>query len=165
MHYSWEDEEFPSLTLIICFADHWEKGKASRFLFYFLQAAFIFVILFICAIQLLFSSFLVLCLFVFLISHHHFIWAVKIQRSDRQLTWDSWASSHCSLHACHHYNTFHPARGSVPALPLPPAPPPNSPRNVPAFLLLAFYLICVLLASSSFNSHRICLHGCCVLFL
>uniref|UniRef100_A0A9L0IL42 Glutamate receptor interacting protein 1 n=1 Tax=Equus asinus TaxID=9793 RepID=A0A9L0IL42_EQUAS len=52
---------------------------------------------------------------------------VKIQRSDRQLTWDSWASSHCSLHACHHYNTFHPARGSVPALPLPPAPPPNSP--------------------------------------
>ncbi|XP_070127966.1 glutamate receptor-interacting protein 1 isoform X11 [Equus przewalskii] len=55
---------------------------------------------------------------------------VKIQRSDRQLTWDSWASSHCSLHACHHYNTFHPARGSVPALPLPPAPPPNSPPLV-----------------------------------
>ncbi|XP_066114305.1 glutamate receptor-interacting protein 1 isoform X3 [Saccopteryx bilineata] len=52
---------------------------------------------------------------------------VKIQRSDRQLTWDSWASNHCSLHTYHHYNTHHPDHSRVPALTLPKAPPPNSP--------------------------------------
>ncbi|XP_055986693.1 glutamate receptor-interacting protein 1 isoform X5 [Sorex fumeus] len=52
---------------------------------------------------------------------------VKIQRSDRQLTWDSWASNHYSLHTYHHYNTYHPDHCRVPALPLPKAPPPNSP--------------------------------------
>ncbi|XP_073939943.1 glutamate receptor-interacting protein 1 isoform X5 [Castor canadensis] len=46
---------------------------------------------------------------------------VKIQRSDRQLPWDSWASNQC------HYNTYHPDHGRAPALTLPKAPPPNSP--------------------------------------
>ncbi|XP_055986692.1 glutamate receptor-interacting protein 1 isoform X4 [Sorex fumeus] len=55
---------------------------------------------------------------------------VKIQRSDRQLTWDSWASNHYSLHTYHHYNTYHPDHCRVPALPLPKAPPPNSPPLV-----------------------------------
>ncbi|XP_066225142.1 glutamate receptor-interacting protein 1 isoform X2 [Saccopteryx leptura] len=55
---------------------------------------------------------------------------VKIQRSDRQLTWDSWASNHCSLHTYHHYNTHHPDHSRVPALTLPKAPPPNSPPLV-----------------------------------
>ncbi|XP_072829125.1 glutamate receptor-interacting protein 1 isoform X1 [Vicugna pacos] len=52
---------------------------------------------------------------------------VKIQRSDRQLTWDSWASGHCSLHTYHHYNTYHPDHCRAPALTFPKAPPPNSP--------------------------------------
>ncbi|XP_075863580.1 glutamate receptor-interacting protein 1 isoform X2 [Microcebus murinus] len=52
---------------------------------------------------------------------------VKIQRSDRQLTWDSWASSHCSHHTNHHHNTHHPDHCRVPALTFPKAPPPNSP--------------------------------------
>ncbi|KAM8803006.1 glutamate receptor-interacting protein 1 isoform 4-T4 [Rhynchonycteris naso] len=55
---------------------------------------------------------------------------VKIQRSDRQLTWDSWASNHCSLHTYHHYNTHHPDHSRVPALTFPKAPPPNSPPLV-----------------------------------
>ncbi|XP_045444181.1 glutamate receptor-interacting protein 1 isoform X2 [Pipistrellus kuhlii] len=52
---------------------------------------------------------------------------VKIQRSNRQPTWDSWASSHCSLHTCHHSNALHPDHGRLPALTFPKAPPPNSP--------------------------------------
>ncbi|XP_070310748.1 glutamate receptor-interacting protein 1 isoform X11 [Odocoileus virginianus] len=52
---------------------------------------------------------------------------VKIQRSDRQLPWDSWASSHCSLHTCHHYNSYHADRCTAPAPTLTKAPPPNSP--------------------------------------
>ncbi|XP_054436036.1 glutamate receptor-interacting protein 1 isoform X2 [Pteronotus mesoamericanus] len=52
---------------------------------------------------------------------------VKIQRSDRQPTWDSWASSHCSLHTHRHYNTLRPDHCRVPALTFPKAPPPNSP--------------------------------------
>ncbi|XP_058413677.1 glutamate receptor-interacting protein 1 isoform X5 [Diceros bicornis minor] len=52
---------------------------------------------------------------------------VKIQRSDRQLAWDSWASKHCHLHAHHHYNTCHPDHGGVPTLTLPRTPPPSSP--------------------------------------
>ncbi|XP_035874599.1 glutamate receptor-interacting protein 1 isoform X2 [Phyllostomus discolor] len=55
---------------------------------------------------------------------------VKIQRSDRQLTWDSWASNHCSLHTYHHHNMHHPDHCRVPALTLPKAPPPNSPPLV-----------------------------------
>ncbi|KAM7114995.1 glutamate receptor-interacting protein 1 isoform 15-T15 [Molossus nigricans] len=53
---------------------------------------------------------------------------VKIQRSDRQLTWDSWAGDHCSLHTHHpHPSPLHPDHGRVPALTFPKAPPPNSP--------------------------------------
>ncbi|XP_058413673.1 glutamate receptor-interacting protein 1 isoform X2 [Diceros bicornis minor] len=55
---------------------------------------------------------------------------VKIQRSDRQLAWDSWASKHCHLHAHHHYNTCHPDHGGVPTLTLPRTPPPSSPPMV-----------------------------------
>ncbi|XP_053751985.1 glutamate receptor-interacting protein 1 isoform X16 [Panthera pardus] len=52
---------------------------------------------------------------------------VKIQRSDRQLAWDSWASDHCSLHTYQYPNASHPDRCRAPALPAPKAPPPNSP--------------------------------------
>ncbi|KAM6154922.1 glutamate receptor-interacting protein 1 isoform 3-T3 [Erethizon dorsatum] len=52
---------------------------------------------------------------------------VKIQRSDRQLPWDSWASNQCSLHPGHHHNPHHPDHCSVPALTFPKTPPPNSP--------------------------------------
>ncbi|XP_057597759.1 glutamate receptor-interacting protein 1 isoform X2 [Hippopotamus amphibius kiboko] len=55
---------------------------------------------------------------------------VKIQRSDRQLPWDSWASNHCSLHTYHHYNTYHPDHCRAPALTFVKAPPPNSPPLV-----------------------------------
>ncbi|XP_023572086.1 glutamate receptor-interacting protein 1 isoform X2 [Octodon degus] len=55
---------------------------------------------------------------------------VKIQRSDRQLPWDSWASNQCSLHPGHHHNLHHPDHCSVPALTFPKAPPPNSPPLV-----------------------------------
>ncbi|XP_061272555.1 glutamate receptor-interacting protein 1 isoform X2 [Bos javanicus] len=52
---------------------------------------------------------------------------VKIQRSDRPLPWDFWASNHCSLHTYHHYNSFHPDHCRAPALTVMKAPPPNSP--------------------------------------
>ncbi|XP_040346362.1 glutamate receptor-interacting protein 1 [Herpailurus yagouaroundi] len=52
---------------------------------------------------------------------------VKIQRSDRQLAWDSWASDHCSLHTYQYPNASHPDRCRAQALPAPKAPPPNSP--------------------------------------
>nr|XP_051702370.1 glutamate receptor-interacting protein 1 isoform X3 [Oryctolagus cuniculus] len=52
---------------------------------------------------------------------------VKIQRSDRQLSWDSWASNHCSLHTNHHCSTHHPDHCRPSALTFPKAPPPNSP--------------------------------------
>ncbi|XP_036025518.1 glutamate receptor-interacting protein 1 isoform X1 [Onychomys torridus] len=52
---------------------------------------------------------------------------VKIQRSSRQLPWDSWASNPSSLHTNHHHNPYHPDHGRVPALTFPKAPPPNSP--------------------------------------
>ncbi|XP_065791165.1 glutamate receptor-interacting protein 1 [Muntiacus reevesi] len=52
---------------------------------------------------------------------------VKIQRSDRQLPWDSWASIHCSLHTYHHHSTHHPDHCRAPAPTFPKAPPPNSP--------------------------------------
>lgn len=79
--------------------------------------------------------FSVLCFFI---PHHHFIWAVKIQRSNRQLPWESWASNPCSLHTNHHHNSYHPDHCRVPALTFPKAPPPNSPRNVPRFLALVY---------------------------
>ncbi|XP_076776448.1 glutamate receptor-interacting protein 1 isoform X14 [Arvicanthis niloticus] len=52
---------------------------------------------------------------------------VKIQRSDRQLPWDSWASNQCSVHTNHHHNMHHPDHCRVPALAFPKALPPNSP--------------------------------------
>lgn len=116
-----------------------------------LRAAFIFVNNFslsfflICAIQLLFPlffllSFILFCFSVlcFFIPHHHSIWAVKIQRSGRQLPWDSWAANPCSLHTNHHHNSYLPDHCRAPALTFPKAPPPHSPRNVPRFLALVF---------------------------
>lgn len=93
-----------------------------------------------------FSSFFFFCFsfcsvsrfFVFFIPHHHSIWAVKIQRSGRQLPWDSWASNPCSLHTNHHHNSYLPDHCRGPALTFPKAPPPHSPRNVPHFLSLVF---------------------------
>ncbi|XP_063111155.1 glutamate receptor-interacting protein 1 isoform X2 [Cavia porcellus] len=55
---------------------------------------------------------------------------VKIQRSDRQLSWDSWAINQCSLHVGHHHSPHHPDHCSAPALTFPKAPPPNSPPLV-----------------------------------
>ncbi|XP_078305834.1 glutamate receptor-interacting protein 1 isoform X3 [Panthera onca] len=55
---------------------------------------------------------------------------VKIQRSDRQLAWDSWPGDHCSLHTYQYPNASHPDRCRAPALPAPKAPPPNSPPLV-----------------------------------
>ncbi|XP_058529290.1 glutamate receptor-interacting protein 1 isoform X10 [Ochotona princeps] len=52
---------------------------------------------------------------------------VKVQRSDRQLPWDSWASNHCGLHSSHHCSPCHPDHCRAPAPPAPRAPPPNSP--------------------------------------
>ncbi|XP_076776437.1 glutamate receptor-interacting protein 1 isoform X3 [Arvicanthis niloticus] len=57
---------------------------------------------------------------------------VKIQRSDRQLPWDSWASNQCSVHTNHHHNMHHPDHCRVPALAFPKALPPNSPPMVPS---------------------------------
>ncbi|XP_058529282.1 glutamate receptor-interacting protein 1 isoform X2 [Ochotona princeps] len=55
---------------------------------------------------------------------------VKVQRSDRQLPWDSWASNHCGLHSSHHCSPCHPDHCRAPAPPAPRAPPPNSPPLV-----------------------------------
>uniref|UniRef100_A0A8B9BSI3 Glutamate receptor interacting protein 1 n=2 Tax=Anser brachyrhynchus TaxID=132585 RepID=A0A8B9BSI3_9AVES len=41
---------------------------------------------------------------------------VKVQRSNRQLTWDSCANSHSNLLTYHHYNTYHPDHCRMPAL-------------------------------------------------
>lgn len=154
--------------LIIGFADHWEKGKAKMFRGFFASSfhfsSFCYTFYLCTSVTFSFFFFFSGCLFVFLISHHHFMWAVRIQRSDRQLTWDSWASNHCSLHTYHHYNTYHPDHCRAPALTFPKAPPPNSPRNVPGFLLLVFYLNRLPLPPSSPNSYCIWLHGCCALF-
>ncbi|XP_052021095.1 glutamate receptor-interacting protein 1 isoform X2 [Apodemus sylvaticus] len=55
---------------------------------------------------------------------------VKIQRSDRQLPWDSWASNQCGVYTNHHHNTHHPDHCRVPALAFPKALPPNSPPTM-----------------------------------
>ncbi|XP_031205193.1 glutamate receptor-interacting protein 1 isoform X8 [Mastomys coucha] len=52
---------------------------------------------------------------------------VKIQRSDRQLPWDSWASNQCGVHTNHHHNMHLPDHCRVPVLAFPKALPPNSP--------------------------------------
>ena len=72
MHYYWEDEKLPSLVLIIGFADHWEKGKASFFPFFLCKQASFFC----CCCYFLFVQFsyfflffgsLFVCFFLFLI--------------------------------------------------------------------------------------------------
>ncbi|NWS38836.1 GRIP1 protein, partial [Probosciger aterrimus] len=51
---------------------------------------------------------------------------VKVQRSNRQLTWDSCANSHSSLLTYHRYNTYHPDNCRMPALKFQKAPPQKS---------------------------------------
>nr|XP_041568091.1 glutamate receptor-interacting protein 1 isoform X20 [Taeniopygia guttata] len=51
---------------------------------------------------------------------------VKVERSNRQLTWDSCANSHSSLLTYHHYNTYHPDHCRMPALKFQKAPPQKS---------------------------------------
>ncbi|KFQ01172.1 Glutamate receptor-interacting protein 1, partial [Haliaeetus albicilla] len=66
---------------------------------------------------------------------------VKVQRSNRQLTWDSCANSHSSLLTYHHYNTYHPDHCRMPALKIQKAPPPAlvsssfSPTSMSAYSL------------------------------
>uniref|UniRef100_A0A7M4EIN3 Glutamate receptor interacting protein 1 n=1 Tax=Crocodylus porosus TaxID=8502 RepID=A0A7M4EIN3_CROPO len=48
---------------------------------------------------------------------------VKVQRSNRQLAWDSSASNHSSLLTYHHYNTYHPDHCRMPALKCQKTPP------------------------------------------
>ncbi|KFP86842.1 Glutamate receptor-interacting protein 1, partial [Acanthisitta chloris] len=66
---------------------------------------------------------------------------VKVQRSNRQLTWDSCANSHNSLLNYHHYNTYHPDHCRMPALKFQNAPPPAlvsssfSPTSMSAYSL------------------------------
>uniref|UniRef100_A0A8D2NP67 Glutamate receptor interacting protein 1 n=1 Tax=Zosterops lateralis melanops TaxID=1220523 RepID=A0A8D2NP67_ZOSLA len=51
---------------------------------------------------------------------------VKVERSNRELTWDSCAKSHSSLLTYHHYNTYHPDHCRMPALKFQKAPPQKS---------------------------------------
>ncbi|KFO70108.1 Glutamate receptor-interacting protein 1, partial [Cuculus canorus] len=51
---------------------------------------------------------------------------VKVQRSNRQLTWDSCANSHSSLLTYRHYNTYHPDHCRMPALKFQKTPPEKS---------------------------------------
>ncbi|KFQ54187.1 Glutamate receptor-interacting protein 1, partial [Nestor notabilis] len=60
---------------------------------------------------------------------------VKVQRSSRQLTWDSCASSHSSLLTYHHYNTYHPDNCRMPALKFQKASPQKS---LPALVSSSF---------------------------
>ncbi|KFO14821.1 Glutamate receptor-interacting protein 1, partial [Balearica regulorum gibbericeps] len=60
---------------------------------------------------------------------------VKVQRSDRQLTWDSCANSHSSLLTYHHYNTYHPDHCRMPALKFQKTPPQKS---LPALVSSSF---------------------------
>ncbi|KFQ77327.1 Glutamate receptor-interacting protein 1, partial [Phaethon lepturus] len=60
---------------------------------------------------------------------------VKVQRSNRQLTWDSGANSHSSLLTYHHYNTYHPDHCRMPALKFRKTPPQKS---LPALVSSSF---------------------------
>ncbi|KFR06606.1 Glutamate receptor-interacting protein 1, partial [Opisthocomus hoazin] len=60
---------------------------------------------------------------------------VKVQRSNRQPTWDSCANSHNSLLTYHHYNTYHPDHCRMPALKFQKAPPQKS---LPALVSSSF---------------------------
>ncbi|XP_074759020.1 glutamate receptor-interacting protein 1 isoform X12 [Athene noctua] len=60
---------------------------------------------------------------------------VKVQRSNRQLTWNSCANSHSSLLTYHHYNTYHPDHCRMPALKFQKATPQKS---LPALVSSSF---------------------------
>ncbi|XP_075787431.1 glutamate receptor-interacting protein 1 isoform X14 [Pelodiscus sinensis] len=60
---------------------------------------------------------------------------VKVQRSNRQLTWDSCANNHSSLLTYHHYNTYHPDHCRMPALKFQKTPPQ---KNLPALVSSSF---------------------------
>uniref|UniRef100_A0A672V8H2 Glutamate receptor interacting protein 1 n=1 Tax=Strigops habroptila TaxID=2489341 RepID=A0A672V8H2_STRHB len=60
---------------------------------------------------------------------------VKVQRSNRQLTWDSCANSHSSLLTYHHFNTYHPDNCRMTALKFQKAPPQKS---LPALVSSSF---------------------------
>ncbi|XP_059672058.1 glutamate receptor-interacting protein 1 isoform X1 [Gavia stellata] len=60
---------------------------------------------------------------------------VKVQRSNRQHTWDSCANSHSSLLTYHHYNTYHPDHCRMPALKFQKTPPQKS---LPALVSSSF---------------------------
>uniref|UniRef100_A0A8C3RMH2 PDZ domain-containing protein n=1 Tax=Chelydra serpentina TaxID=8475 RepID=A0A8C3RMH2_CHESE len=53
---------------------------------------------------------------------------VKVQRSNRQLTWDSCANNQSSLLTYHHYNTYHPDHCRMPAWKFQKTPPQ---KNLP----------------------------------
>ncbi|XP_033018394.1 glutamate receptor-interacting protein 1 isoform X2 [Lacerta agilis] len=50
----------------------------------------------------------------------------KVQRSNRQLTWNPYANSHSSTLTYHHYNTYHPDHCRMPALKCQKTSPPKS---------------------------------------
>nr|XP_054487424.1 glutamate receptor-interacting protein 1 isoform X1 [Agelaius phoeniceus] len=60
---------------------------------------------------------------------------VKVERSNRQLIWDSCANSQSSLLTYHHYNTYHPDHCRMPALKFQKAPPQKS---LPALVSSSF---------------------------
>ncbi|XP_019398809.1 PREDICTED: glutamate receptor-interacting protein 1 isoform X3 [Crocodylus porosus] len=60
---------------------------------------------------------------------------VKVQRSNRQLAWDSSASNHSSLLTYHHYNTYHPDHCRMPALKCQKTPPQ---KGLPALVSSSF---------------------------
>ncbi|XP_074869543.1 glutamate receptor-interacting protein 1 isoform X5 [Carettochelys insculpta] len=60
---------------------------------------------------------------------------VKVQRSNRQLTWDSCANNHSSLLTYYHYNTYHPDHCRMPALKFQKTPPQ---KNLPALVSSSF---------------------------
>ncbi|NXC94686.1 GRIP1 protein, partial [Certhia familiaris] len=60
---------------------------------------------------------------------------LKVERSNRQLPWDSCANSHSSLLTYHHYNTYHPDHCRMPALKFQKAPPQKS---LPALVSSSF---------------------------
>ncbi|XP_019370228.1 PREDICTED: glutamate receptor-interacting protein 1 isoform X3 [Gavialis gangeticus] len=60
---------------------------------------------------------------------------VKVQRSNRQLAWNSCASNHSSLLTYHHYNTYHPDHCRMPALKCQKTPPQ---KGLPALVSSSF---------------------------
>ncbi|KAI6079598.1 Glutamate receptor-interacting protein 1 isoform X3 [Aix galericulata] len=60
---------------------------------------------------------------------------VKVQRSNRQLTWDSCANSHSNLLTYHHYNTYHPDHCRMTAL--------KFQKTFGVFILLSYLHECI----------------------